>query len=456
MLASAAALLGETLAWTVGMVVELERKGHTIPDAARASTLVGRSFKSEGGDVEGLRRLVAPPAQPPALPDPSVAAALSRLSAEIGTLNRKVAGLSQQGKSAPPTNQPPAQQGPTASVTPATLAVTGPQTPTPQTYASVALAAADKPAPTTKEKTKRPPPPPRTKAKLPTLVFTPAHYVPAANRPSDMDLLAQARTIIADFPTADKLSPLSARYNERGNIVLTFQEGTGVNAQLDTHRTAIGKRLLPSQPEPASHRVVPRSQLQISMVPVRNTPTSPAHRQEVLIQELKANPPLSRISFLDVAFTTPPERLLQTGNNALMNCPVRITFEDPKGELTKCLLAKPSIWLFGKRLRIQYRHPRPPFIQCTRCQALGHTDKGCKAQPHCGICDALHRTSDHRARCTDCAKESIAADRACPHPPLCHNCKGEHRATDPSCPLRRRYRQAPADDTPIDDDDEEI
>lgn len=93
------------------------------------------------------------------------------------------------------------------------------------------------------------------------------------------------------------------------------------------------------------------------MVPICTTNTSPAHNMEVLVRELKTNPSLFWVSFLDVAYTMPLERLLTMGKDALLNCPIRLSFKDPKGDITKWLLAKPSVWLFGKCLHIQYHHP---------------------------------------------------------------------------------------------------
>ena len=135
---------------------------------------------------------------------------------------------------------------------------------------------------------------------------------------------------------------------------------------------------------------------------------------------------------------------------------VSLTFENSKGALRDALLKTPTVYLFGKRLKITYRHPRPPFSQCSKCQALGHASKGCKAASRCAHCDGQHRTQDHRARCKLCAQEGIPAETDCPHLKKCHNCGGRHEAMDIACPKRRKYRpvQTPPSQTEHMDEEE--
>ena len=109
-------------------------------------------------------------------------------------------------------------------------------------------------------------------------------------------------------------------------------------------------------------------------------------------------------------------------------------------------------------VRGQERCPpvRPALAQCDKCQKLGHTSKGCKAQTTCAYCAGRHATKHHRSRCTDCATDAIPVDQDCPHPPYCANCKGIHQATDPVCPNKKKYAATAAKDSAAPDPSMEL
>ena len=166
------------------------------------------------------------------------------------------------------------------------------------------------------------------------------------------------------------------------------------------------------------------------------------HSPEELKLELTQNPALRGLEFVDPPhFTCRPDRLEQ-----LEFCPVSFSFVDPGGETRARLLRKRKVWLFGKALQLSVPPVRPAFAQCTRCQKLGHTSKGCKAPVVCAHCARNHSTTHHRSRCPDCATEAILAEQDCPHPPICANCQGAHHATDAMCSSRKKYAPEPADE----------
>ena len=144
----------------------------------------------------------------------------------------------------------------------------------------------------------------------------------------------------------------------------------------------------------------------------------------------------------------------------LLFCPVGITFTDHNAEVRTRLLKKRWVWLFGRRCPIQIPPVRPAFAQCDKCQVLGHTSKGCKAQPRCARCAGKHTTKNHRACCAQCAQAALPADQECPHPPHCANCNGVHQATAEHCKMRRKYRNPPllptAADSELDEMEEEL
>ena len=174
------------------------------------------------------------------------------------------------------------------------------------------------------------------------------------------------------------------------------------------------------------------------------------HTPEDLKLELLQNQALRGLEFVDPPhFACRPERLEQ-----LAYCPVSFSFIDPGGETRARLLKKRRVWLFGQAFHLSVPPVRPAFAQCLRCQKLGHTHKGCKAQPTCAHCAGHHQTTQHRSRCPDCASEAVPKEQDCPHPFTCANCEGNHQATDVACPRRRKYATTTtaADDSAFSDD----
>ena len=190
------------------------------------------------------------------------------------------------------------------------------------------------------------------------------------------------------------------------------------------------------------------------MVPTKDQfiPGGATHTPEELRLELFQNPAFRGLEIVDPPhFTCRQDRLPE-----LEFCPVSFSFVDPAGETRARLLKKRRVWLFGQALQLSVPPVRPALAQCDKCQKLGHTSKGCKAQTTCAYCAGRHATKHHRSRCTDCATDAIPVDQDCPHPPYCANCKGIHQATDPVCPNKKKYAATAAKDSAAPDPSMEL
>lgn len=388
---------------------------------------------------------------------------VARLANQVTALTTQVQAISERPQPRPQraTAQPaPPAGGKPASGTPATPPVT--QSP-PISYAQMAAT----PAPNTTSRAKPPkkprlpPPPPTVYSKDPTLVLTPGRYIPPAQRKSGAALTAAAREYFQSLPTSSHVTVLSAVFNHRGNIVCTFAAkpisptGNPVVTTLDSHAAAlaahmakictIGEQAADQQVSLTYSRVRPRSNLRISMVPTRDTAVkdSVPYTAGELLTELMQNAALKGLEFV-----VPPQFACQPGRlSELEFCPVAFSFVDRAGEIRARLLQSPRVWLFGHKLRLSVPPVRPAFSQCTKCQALGHTSKGCKAQRTCAHCAGKHATAQHRTKCANCAQDAVPATEDCPHPTKCSNCNGDHMATSSACPKRKKYANAPADDS---------
>ncbi|KAL5523430.1 hypothetical protein ACEPAG_7603 [Sanghuangporus baumii] len=437
--------LGSILACSVIAVNELAKlgRGDAIAQAALAHTKA--SYTSEEGETAFPLTELASQGQHTQRSNTSasVEATLARLVTEISSLQWQVNGMKYQQ---PPPNNRREEKRPT----PITAV---PSPPPVNSYARVAAknATVPPPAPTTnnESRSKGPPqkkqkrlPPITTKAKDPTLVITYNPPILANSRLTNYLLTKAAKEAVQALPTATKLRVLVAKWSQRGNTTITFADGHSVNDQIDLQATAITSKLINTASSFDARRVVPRATLQISMVPVRFHNMDEPFTQEEVFAELQANPVFQNVHLAHPPYyTARPERLTEKGERAVITCPINITFNDPRGEVHDRLINKPLVYLFGRRLRVTYRPPRPPFTQCTRCQALGHTAKGCRSPPQCSHCNQQHKTQDHWTKCRMCAAEGIPAGTDCSHPKTCHNCKDNHAAMDPICPKRKKFRQ---------------
>ena len=413
-------------------------------------------------------------------PDPATSTEVSALAKMVQQLSTQVATISRQvmhiaERPIPRPKQPTTTTQPvppkTSTFTYAQAAAApAPPAPNPQPTGANPQPMAPAPSPKQPKKQRQPPPPPKVYAKDPTLVFSPNQPIPATHRKSGASLTTTVRHFIASLPTADRVTLLSAVFNAKGNIVCTFAPrpnsptGPSVETILDRHAMALGGHLAtnstvgaepPATPLAFTHsRVRPRSTLRISMVPTKDQfiPGGATHTPEELRLELFQNPAFRGLEIVDPPhFTCRQDRLPE-----LEFCPVSFSFVDPAGETRARLLKKRRVWLFGQALQLSVPPVRPALAQCDRCQKLGHTSKGCKAQTTCAYCAGRHATKHHRSRCTDCATDAIPVDQDCPHPPYCANCKGIHQATDPVCPNKKKYAATAAKDSATPDPSMEL
>lgn len=93
-------------------------------------------------------------------------------------------------------------------------------------------------------------------------------------------------------------------------------------------------------------------------------------------------------------------------------------------------------------VKIEPPKPKRSVIQCTKCQAFGHSKNYCHRSPKCVKCDGAHSTDT-------CNKQAAA-------PPVCTNCKGNHTANYKGCPIHvnlqksRQNNQYPMQTTSVD------
>lgn len=84
--------------------------------------------------------------------------------------------------------------------------------------------------------------------------------------------------------------------------------------------------------------------------------------------------------------------------------------------------------LYGAVVKIEPPKPKRVVIQCTKCQAYGHSKNYCHKTPRCVKCDQHHETSK-------CIKDPRT-------PPICVNCKGQHTANYKGCPVHKNLQNA--------------
>lgn len=74
-----------------------------------------------------------------------------------------------------------------------------------------------------------------------------------------------------------------------------------------------------------------------------------------------------------------------------------------------------------------------PWVQCRRCQKLGHSTSNCRASPQCVKCSEAHWSKD----CTKVMKE----DKETHSNIKCANCSGKHLAFSKECPILQKRQQ---------------
>ena len=212
-----------------------------------------------------------------------------------------------------------------------------------------------------------------------------------------------------------------------------------------TANSVLGNLPLFARPSYTHSRVRPRATLHADKVLVQNPATNKPWDRETLQHELLSNHALRGVELVDAPhFSCNPDKL-----DSLEFCPVQFTFIDPDGSVRAKLLSNHHVWLFGEHKSLRVPPVRPAFAQCEKCQALGHTKTGCKAQPVCAHCAGRHLTSKHRSLCPECASAALPKETPCPHPHTCANCKEAHMATDASCPRHKKYARPPSPDAPV-------
>lgn len=83
--------------------------------------------------------------------------------------------------------------------------------------------------------------------------------------------------------------------------------------------------------------------------------------------------------------------------------------------------------LYNAVIKVEPPRPKRTVIQCTRCQAYGHSKNYCHRNPRCVKCEGSHPTD----KCTKNPKS----------PPICVNCKGHHTANYKGCPVHKELQK---------------
>lgn len=140
-----------------------------------------------------------------------------------------------------------------------------------------------------------------------------------------------------------------------------------------------------------------------------NSPKLPSLLIKGLDRDLDLESP-EVLSFLQNQGVTKIERILKHNNEPST---IARLYMDSQDNINKAL--NDGIRLAHSRLRptIEIR-----ILQCYRCQQLGHTPAGCKADERCMKCASRqHKTSECSTtsyKCTNCGGDHASCSRACP------------------------------------------
>ena len=304
-------------------------------------------------------------------------------------------------------------------------------------------------------------------ARWPTLVLASKVPISSSQKKDRGAITRLLRAHLASVPATKHLILKGAGFNDKSNIVCTFDtftEGPGLS---------VNKTLMDNQVQIATYmqsrccinrtdrhppivfvpsQVKPVSALRISMVPTRDY-DGRTYSEKELLEELQSNRLLKDLNFhIAPHFACNPTKL-----PTLEHAPVEFQFFDNKGEIRNNLLLprRRTIYMFGSPFRLSIPPIRPAFSQCTRCQALGHTSTGCKAPVKCEFCAEHHASHRHRASCRACIDSGATDDVPCNHPRFCANCSENHAATSVECPLRKKYARPISDESEASSDDME-
>ncbi|KAL0958632.1 hypothetical protein HGRIS_013969 [Hohenbuehelia grisea] len=339
------------------------------------------------------------------------------------SLMLRITNLERQVRNQPNTQQKQAR-APTAD---------SPGTNTPS-YASAAAKNSPKTTPTTQATA---PTPPKTNQRAPNVKFVvrfQGRAPPETHRQTPLILSTTLNLTLARSASARdaKLSVLGAEWNRTHNIILVFPAGTRP-ADVYAHSNIILPVVDHGLPNVLFTHDTKWTKLVVSRVPA-HCPEGRALESSVLGVMLRRNPILKNLKFAqEPHFIANPAEGLPT------QAAIVFAIEDPDGSRGRDILRTP-IYMGGVLCPTRMWKEKPRFLQCARCQGLGHPTRTCSNAFKCAKCAQHHKTTDHNRHCPSMAAGN---NNICICAKRCANCDGEHWATDEGCPEKRRYSAPP-------------
>lgn len=90
-------------------------------------------------------------------------------------------------------------------------------------------------------------------------------------------------------------------------------------------------------------------------------------------------------------------------------------------------------YVYHTKITWERYRKQDPWVQCRRCQRLGHSTSNCRAEPKCVKCGLNHWSKE----CTNVIKENEET-----HINIkCANCDGKHLAFSKECPVLQKRRE---------------
>jgi hypothetical protein len=275
---------------------------------------------------------------------------------------------------------------------------------------------------------------------------TPTPEETSKRTPYIMTMLSNKR-IQEDFPTATArgVRLLSAQWNARNNIILTFPS----KAAADDIKAVIPaiRRALDINPGILIEEDVPWTKIVLPSVQTRDFNGNWIGPAE-LLGELTCNSFMEDFHIVQCPdWLTDPVKLRAEGKT---RASISFAVADPSGAAADVLLRK-TFFMFGDTVKARRFKEKPAYTQCQRCLGLGHGRSNCPpgSPLTCNRCAGNHSIRHHVKKCEDCLKDGIPEKDRCPHKPCCANCKKagkpdtEHYADSRKCPLQSAYYRPP-------------
>ncbi|KAF7440425.1 hypothetical protein PC9H_000770 [Pleurotus ostreatus] len=228
------------------------------------------------------------------------------------------------------------------------------------------------------------------------------------------------------------LTILGAEWNRTGNINLVFPANTRPSV-VHSHLGIIRPIVDHGVKDVCISHDTKWSKLVCSRVPAHDPEGQPWEPVALGVM-LRRNPILKNTQFTqEPRFVTNPIEGLPTQS------PIVFAFEDPDGTRARAIMKTP-IYMGGVLCPTRLWKEKPKFLQCDRCQGLGHPTRTCTKPFVCAKCAQRHKTTDHHLNCSSILG---GGSTSCRCSLRCANCDGEHWATDQSCPEKRKFSTAP-------------